>query len=77
MAAKWDAIFKVRKAVTEALEVERREKRIGSSLEAAVDVNIGLQVRISRPSPARTPAEIFITSGARLDSDRWRRRPAW
>ena len=39
VAAKWDAIFRVRKAVTEALEVERREKRIGSSLEAAVSSN--------------------------------------
>ena len=40
VAAKWDAIFKVRKSVTEALEVERREKRIGSSLEAAVAVTV-------------------------------------
>ncbi|MEM7270029.1 MAG: isoleucine--tRNA ligase, partial [Pseudomonadota bacterium] len=35
LAAKWDAIRKVRRVVTGALEVERREKRIGASLEAA------------------------------------------
>jgi isoleucyl-tRNA synthetase len=65
IAAKWDAIFRVRKAVTEALEVERREKRIGSSLEASVTVDI--------PDPAlleafadEDPAEIFITSEAKL-----------
>ncbi len=35
LAAKWEAIRKVRRVVTGALEVERREKRIGASLEAA------------------------------------------
>ncbi|MEM1300752.1 MAG: class I tRNA ligase family protein, partial [Pseudomonadota bacterium] len=35
LAAKWAEIRKVRRVVTGALEVERREKRIGSSLEAA------------------------------------------
>jgi len=35
LAAKWEKIRQVRRVVTGALEVERREKRIGSSLEAA------------------------------------------
>ena len=35
LAARWAKIREVRKVVTGALEVERREKRIGSSLEAA------------------------------------------
>ncbi len=35
LAAKWEIIRKIRRVVTGALEIERREKRIGSSLEAA------------------------------------------
>ncbi|MGD9543977.1 MAG: isoleucine--tRNA ligase [Methylocystis sp.] len=35
LAAKWEKIRKVRAAVTGALEIERAQKRIGSSLEAA------------------------------------------
>ncbi len=67
LAAVWGRIFTVRSAVTAALEVERREKRIGSSLEARVDVAI--------PDPdllaafhGEDPAEIFITSAAQLSS---------
>ncbi len=35
LAAKWEHIRAIRRVVTGALEIERREKRIGSSLEAA------------------------------------------
>ena len=38
LAAKWARIRRVRRVVTGALEVERREKRIGSSLQAAPSV---------------------------------------
>ncbi|MEL7100711.1 MAG: class I tRNA ligase family protein, partial [Pseudomonadota bacterium] len=38
LAAKWATIRRVRRVVTGALEVERREKTIGSSLEAAPQV---------------------------------------
>jgi isoleucyl-tRNA synthetase len=65
VAAKWDAIFKVRKAVTEALEVERREKRIGSSLEATVAVSVG-DASLLDAFAGEDAAEIFITSGANL-----------
>ena len=40
LAEKWGKIFKVRRVVTGALEIERRDKRIGSSLEAAPIVHI-------------------------------------
>mgnify|MGYP001950359344 CR=1 FL=1 len=40
LAARWAKIFTVRRVVTGALEVERREKRIGASLEAAPLVHI-------------------------------------
>jgi isoleucyl-tRNA synthetase len=65
VAAKWDAIFKVRKVVTEALEVERREKRIGASLEASVAVHVE-DPMLAEPFNGEDPAEIFITSGASL-----------
>ncbi len=35
LAAKWEGVRRARRVVTGALEVERREKRIGASLEAA------------------------------------------
>ena len=57
-------IFIVRKAVTEALEIERREKRIGSSLEAAVTVIAPASVLAHLDG--EDPAEIFITSAATL-----------
>ncbi|MEM6477602.1 MAG: isoleucine--tRNA ligase [Pseudomonadota bacterium] len=40
LAAKWARIRRVRRVVTGALEVERREKTIGSSLEAAPEVYV-------------------------------------
>ncbi|MEL6609184.1 MAG: isoleucine--tRNA ligase [Pseudomonadota bacterium] len=40
LAAKWATIRKVRRVVTGALEVERREKTIGASLEAAPEVYV-------------------------------------
>ncbi|MBV6656766.1 MAG: isoleucine--tRNA ligase [Devosiaceae bacterium] len=40
LAARWKTIRQVRRVVTGALEIERREKRIGSSLEAAPAIYI-------------------------------------
>ena len=40
LAARWSTIRKVRRVVTGALEIERAQKRIGSSLEAAPHVYI-------------------------------------
>ncbi len=64
-AARWDGVFRVRKAVTEALEVERREKRIGSSLEASVSVMVG-EPELLGAFAGEDAAEIFITSQAEL-----------
>ncbi|PCI04046.1 MAG: isoleucine--tRNA ligase [Hyphomicrobiales bacterium] len=61
LAAKWQKIRNVRRVVTGALEIERREKRIGSSLEAAPVVYItdeDLQKAVSDVDLA----EICITS---------------
>ena len=40
LAAKWEGVRRARRVVTGALEVERREKRIGASLEAAPTVYV-------------------------------------
>jgi isoleucyl-tRNA synthetase len=40
LAAKWKKVRQVRRVVTGALEIERKEKRIGSSLEAAPFVHV-------------------------------------
>ena len=40
LAARWEKVRRVRRVVTGALEVERAQKRIGSSLEAAPTVHV-------------------------------------
>ena len=67
LAAKWARIFKVRRVVTGALEIERREKRIGSSLEAAPVVHIG-DADLLAAFKGEDAADIFITSQAELVS---------
>ncbi|QCI98618.1 isoleucine--tRNA ligase [Agrobacterium larrymoorei] len=59
--AKWDKIRKVRTVVTGALEVERREKRIGSSLEAAPVVHVN-DAELKAALEGQDFAEICITS---------------
>ena len=65
LAGRWEKIFKVRRVVTGALEVERREKTIGASLEAAPDVYV-TDLRLIEAFKGLSPEEIFITSGAKL-----------
>ncbi len=65
LAAKWEKIRTLRRVVTGALEVDRREKRIGSSLQGAVTVYV------ADPSYAEALdgldlAELSITSAASL-----------
>ena len=40
LGEKWQAVRRLRRVVTGALEVDRRDKRIGSSLEAAPTVYV-------------------------------------
>ncbi|HWV19655.1 MAG TPA: class I tRNA ligase family protein, partial [Devosia sp.] len=65
LANKWQLIRAVRRVVTGALEIERREKRIGSSLEAAPQVFIADQ-RYLTALEGQDLAEIAITSGISL-----------
>ena len=61
LGAKWEKIRRARRVITGALEVERREKRIGSSLEAAPKVYVDeADAFLLR---AIDGAELCITSG--------------
>jgi isoleucyl-tRNA synthetase len=64
LAAKWEKIRKVRRAVTGALEVERAEKRIGSSLQAAPRVYVTADYMAALHG--LDAAEIAITSDLEL-----------
>jgi isoleucyl-tRNA synthetase len=65
LAEKWRKVRAVRRVVTGALEIERKEGRIGSSLEAAPKVYVA--DRDLRDALAGVDlAEISITSGAEL-----------
>ncbi|MGB0749595.1 MAG: isoleucine--tRNA ligase [Magnetospiraceae bacterium] len=66
LAAKWAKVRELRRVVTGALEVERAEKRIGSSLQAAPRV-YATAAHVEALSGLDL-AEIAITSGAVLET---------
>ncbi|WP_224825277.1 isoleucine--tRNA ligase [Cognatishimia sp. MH4019] len=67
LAAKWATIRKVRRVVTGALEVERREKTIGASLEAAPIVHVDA---VAAEVLATVPFDdICITSDITVSTD--------
>lgn len=65
LEAKWEKIRDVRSVVTGALEIERREKRIGASLEAAPVVHIA-DPELLAALEGQDFAEICITSAITL-----------
>ena len=65
LAEKWEKVRSVRRVVTGALEIERREKRIGSSLESAPEIFIA-DAELYNSVKDQDWAEIAITSGAVL-----------
>jgi isoleucyl-tRNA synthetase len=64
LGAKWAAIRELRRVVTGALELERAQKRIGSSLQAAITLHAG--PRHLEALQGLDFAEICITSAATL-----------
>jgi isoleucyl-tRNA synthetase len=64
-AARWALVQTVTRVVTGALEVERRDKRIGAALEAAPVVHIS-DPRLLAAFDGLDAAEVFRTSQARL-----------
>ena len=67
LAKKWDLIRDVRRVVTGALEIERAEKRIGSSLQAKPTVY--LRADAIEALDGLEAADIFITSGVNLTDE--------
>jgi len=73
LAAHWERIRAVRKVVQGALEVERREKRMGSSLEAAPIVTLANKEyltsinEMAEGSTGAFFADVCITSGMTLN----------
>ncbi len=65
LAGKWRKVRELRRVVTGALEIERREKRIGASLEAAPDVYVS-DASLRAAMEGVDLAEIAITSQAAL-----------
>ncbi len=63
---RWDRIKAVRRVITGALEIERREKRIGSSLEAAPRVTIS-DGRLAAAIEGVDMAEVAITSAITVE----------
>jgi isoleucyl-tRNA synthetase len=68
LAAKWATVREVRRVVLGALEVERREKRIGASLEAAPVIFIA-DAAVRAVCAGAGMADLCITSDAVLSGD--------
>jgi isoleucyl-tRNA synthetase len=64
-AARWRKVERVTRVVTGALEVERREKRLGAALEAAPVVHIA-DPELAEAFHGLDAAEVFRTSAATL-----------
>ena len=64
LAAKWETVRQVRRVMTGALEIERAEKRIGSSLQASPTVYMTAEALAAYQGV--DAAEIAITSGVSL-----------
>ena len=65
LAARWEKVKKVRRAVTGALEIERAAKRIGSSLEAAPRVHL-TDASLAEAVKDVDLAEVAITSAIEI-----------
>ena len=67
LAARWEKLRDIRRVVTGALEVERREKRIGASLEAAPVLYLRDRAIAAEVAGADL-AELFISSDVRIET---------
>jgi len=67
LGERWSKIRTVRRVITGALEIERKEKRIGSSLEAAPRIFIA-DADLHKAAEGQDWAEIAITSGATISA---------
>ncbi|MEE2690610.1 MAG: isoleucine--tRNA ligase [Pseudomonadota bacterium] len=70
LAAKWETVREVRRVVTGALELERREKRIGASLEAAPALYLEAGSDMLAALDGVDLAEIFISSAVTVKTEK-------
>ncbi|OWV71922.1 isoleucine--tRNA ligase [Rhizobium sp. R634] len=68
LAEKWKKIRAIRSVVTGALEIERKDKRIGSSLEAAPVVHVA-DAELRKALEGQDFSEVCITSGIAIVAD--------
>jgi isoleucyl-tRNA synthetase len=66
LAATWERLRDIRRATTGALEVERREKRIGASLEASLTLYLEDEALLAAVK-GRDLSELFITSDVTVE----------
>ncbi|RUM26593.1 isoleucine--tRNA ligase [Rhizobium vallis] len=67
LAEKWKKIRAIRSVVTGALEIERKDKRIGSSLEAAPVVHVA-DAELRKALEGQDFSEVCITSGITIEA---------
>ncbi|MEK7264657.1 MAG: isoleucine--tRNA ligase [Pseudomonadota bacterium] len=67
LAETWSNLRRIRRAATGAIEIERREKRIGASLEAAPTLYLADDALITAIK-GRDLAELFITSDVLIEA---------
>ncbi|EJZ20364.1 isoleucine--tRNA ligase [Rhizobium sp. Pop5] len=67
LAEKWKKIRAIRSVVTGALEIERKDKRIGSSLEAAPIVHVA-DAELRKALEGQDFSEVCITSGITIET---------
>ena len=65
LRTKWEKLRRIRSVVTGALEIERAQKRLGSSLEAAPVIHVA-DAELLAAARGADLAELCITSGATL-----------
>ncbi len=66
LAERWEALIKVRREVTRALELARKEKRIGHSLDSVVTLGVSSELEAALTPYKDQLRSIFIVSSVRL-----------
>ncbi len=66
LGARWDVVARVRREVTKALELARREKRIGHSLDGSVTLGVSRELQAALAPFEDRLRRLFIVSSTRL-----------
>ncbi|MBU2499299.1 MAG: isoleucine--tRNA ligase [Proteobacteria bacterium] len=66
LAARWENILRIRKEVTKALEMARRERRIGHSLDASITLGLPTELMDELDAYCSQLNAIFIVSSVKI-----------